>query len=124
MIEGSAINQVVAERYRKTYVLRFGLLRLMGVVPFFMLSYASAALAARMNLAWDPPATGTVDGPPSTAWLGKATITPQRCRTRLGQWRQSPLLMRHHSLVTLAGGLNWRCTLVPHTVLARVRFPG
>lgn len=50
------------KRYRKGYILRFGLLGLMGVVSFLILSYASAAHAVQVTLAWDPPATGTVDG--------------------------------------------------------------
>ncbi len=56
------MNQCVAKRYRKGYVLRFGLLGLMGIASFLILSHASAAHALEVTLAWDPPATGTVDG--------------------------------------------------------------
>jgi Viral BACON domain/Fibronectin type III domain len=62
MIEGAVMNQRVAKRYRKGYVLRFGLLSLMGVVSFVVFSYASVAHAVQVTLAWDPPATGTLDG--------------------------------------------------------------
>ncbi len=62
MIERAAMDQVVAKRYRKGYVLRFWLLGLMGVVSFLILSHASAAQALQVSLAWDSPATGTVDG--------------------------------------------------------------
>jgi hypothetical protein len=56
------MNQRVEKRYRKGYVLRFGLMGLMGAMSFLILSYASAAHAVQLSLAWDPPATGTVDG--------------------------------------------------------------
>jgi hypothetical protein len=62
MIDGAVRNERVGKRYRKGYVLRFGFLGLMGIVSFFILSYASAAHAIQVSLAWDPPATGTPDG--------------------------------------------------------------
>ena len=62
MIEGGIMSQRVERRYRKGYVLKFGLMSLMGVISFLILSYASAAHATQVTLGWGPPATGTVDG--------------------------------------------------------------
>jgi len=62
MIEGYVMNQWVAKRYRKDYVLRLGLLSLMGIVSLLVLSYPSAGHAIQVTLAWDSPATGTPDG--------------------------------------------------------------
>jgi len=56
------MNRSIEKRYRKGYVSRFGLMGLMGVVSFFILSHTSAAHAIQVTLAWDPPATGTPDG--------------------------------------------------------------
>ena len=62
MIKGAVMNQSVEKRYGKGYVLRFGLMGLMGVMSFLILSYTSAAHALQVSLAWGVPATGTVDG--------------------------------------------------------------
>jgi hypothetical protein len=62
MIEDAVMNQCVAKRYGKGYVLRFGLLGLIGIVSFLILFHAPAANALQATLAWDPPVTGTVGG--------------------------------------------------------------
>jgi hypothetical protein len=56
------MNQPVEMRYIKGYTMRFRLLTLIGLVSCIILSYASAAHAIQVSLAWDPPATGTPDG--------------------------------------------------------------
>jgi hypothetical protein len=62
MIEGVVMNQRVEKKYGKSYISRFGLLELIGLVSLIILSYASPAHAIQVSLAWDPPATGTPDG--------------------------------------------------------------
>jgi hypothetical protein len=62
MMRGGIMKQGEKKRYRKGYVLRFGLLSLIGVVSFLVLSYPSAAHAVQVTLAWDPPTAGTPDG--------------------------------------------------------------
>jgi hypothetical protein len=62
MIEGTVMNQSVDIEYTKGYMLRFVLLRLIGLVSLIILFCASPAHAIQVTLAWDPPATGTPDG--------------------------------------------------------------
>jgi hypothetical protein len=54
------MRESTGERCRKGYVFRAFLGPLISMV--FILSYTPAAHAAQVTLAWDPPATGTVNG--------------------------------------------------------------
>jgi hypothetical protein len=62
MIRGGVMKQSEKKGYGKGYVLRLVVLDLIGIASFFILSYASAAHAVQVTLAWDPPATGALDG--------------------------------------------------------------
>ena len=86
-IEGVGMKERTGERCRKGYVFRTLLRALISIV--FILSYSPAAHAVQVTLAWDPPATGSVDGYrvfsrltgqgynySQPAWDGTATTCP------------------------------------------------